>query len=156
MSIDYTSQLMTIFGFNTREDSMSRFCQLLLMLSFTGVLLAAGCADADRGPRSSSGDMHLVELYSGGTKVREWQAAGKVSAEENRRGFSFKDAESGQLVRISGDVVVTQLLRSSENATPAESKPNTTYDGIPPDVDAGKVINGNPNPFHDVKEDKSL
>ena len=110
---------------------------------------AVGCSNADPASLTAYGDEHRVELYSGGQKVREWQSTGKVFSEENSNGFYFKDAESGQLVRVTGDVIVTPLIRKS-TGTKAVPPKQTNYDGIPPNVDAGQAINGTPDPFQDV------
>ena len=87
------------------------------------------------------GDQHHIELYSGGTKVREWYSTGKVFSEENSDGFYFKDSESKLLVRVTGDVVVTPVKEIPKTVTGGQ------YKEIPPDVDAGELIKGKADPF---------
>ena len=134
---------------------MIRVRGMLSILILICASFAAGCSDADRASPSAYGDEHLVELYSGGRKVREWQATGKVFSEENSDGFYFKDAGTGQLVRVTGDVVVTPLIKNS-TSTKTEQPKQTGYDGIPPNVDAGQAIKGDPDPFKEVEGESSL
>lgn len=72
-------------------------------------VLSIGCTDAERGGWGSLGAKHRVELYSGGEKVREWITTGQPQNEEHSDGYYFVDIESGELVRVTGDLVVTQL-----------------------------------------------
>ena len=134
---------------------MIRVRGTLSMLTLVCASFMVGCSDADRASLSAYGDEHLVELYSGGQKVREWQSTGKVFSEENSDGFYFKDAGTGQLVRVTGDVVVTPLIKNSTSTKTVQSQ-QTSYDGIPPNVDAGQAIKGVPDPFKDVEGDSSL
>ncbi len=67
-----------------------------------------GCSevvDSDLGPGT-----HLVQLYSGGSMIRQWHSADvptKKSWEGND--WYFTDAASDRLVRISGTIVITTL-----------------------------------------------
>lgn len=70
-------------------------------------LLLVGCTDAEWSSLGSLGDESTIELYSGGTKVREWISTGKVIAENDGDGHSFKDKRTGAFVRVNGDVVIT-------------------------------------------------
>ncbi|RLB65910.1 MAG: hypothetical protein DRH08_07340 [Deltaproteobacteria bacterium] len=79
----------------------------LIVLALLATL--AGCTDARRAKAGGYGDQHKVELYSGGMKVREWTSSGKVLSEEASDGYFFSDAETGALVEVSGDVVITRL-----------------------------------------------
>ena len=115
--------------------------RLLLLIPSCIVLLltTTGCTDADRAALNAYGDEHVVELYSGGQKVREWQSTGKVFSEENSDGFYFKDSDSGQLVRVTGNVVVTPLLKGQKKSG---NKPVAAqqYQAIPANVDAGGLF----------------
>ena len=76
---------------------------------FVALILAAGCTDANRAQYGALGAKHRIEMYSGGKKVREWTSTGKPHTEQQSDGYFFVDAESEELVRVSGDIVVTQL-----------------------------------------------
>lgn len=58
---------------------------------------------------SNYGNSFKVEMYSGGKLVRSWESSGKVSSEDNSDGYYFKDFDTGKLVEISGDIVITNL-----------------------------------------------
>lgn len=83
---------------------MQKKSLVLLMLVALG-----GCTDASRSQFFSYGSPHSVELWSGGQKVREWKSTGKVLSEENSDGYYFCDAETGKLVRVTGDLVITPI-----------------------------------------------
>lgn len=48
-------------------------------------------------------------MYSGGQKVREWTSTGKVLSESQSDGYYFEDSETGKLIEVAGDVVITKL-----------------------------------------------
>lgn len=75
----------------------------ILALSFTG------CTDAFRSQLTSYNAQHHIELWSGGKKVKEWTSTGKVKSEESSDGYYFKDSESQELVRVTGDLVITPI-----------------------------------------------
>lgn len=84
----------------------------LLSLAFIlGCLLASlvGCTDAGQARFFALGQKHRVELYSGGQLVRSWTSTGKVFSEENSDGYYFMDQDTGVLVRVTGDLVVTPI-----------------------------------------------
>lgn len=78
---------------------------LLVAGFFVGICV--GCTDAEWGSFTSLGNSCKVELYSGGVKVREWRSSGKVVAENDGDGHSFMDEETGDFVRVNGDVIIT-------------------------------------------------
>ena len=80
----------------------------LTLITLASISLLS-CTDAEKAKIGGYGDKHKVEMYSGGTKVREWTASGKVLSEQNSDGYYFNDEESGQLIEVSGDVVITRL-----------------------------------------------
>lgn len=41
--------------------------------------------------------------------IKTYISTGKVGSEENSDGYYFKDAATGELVEVSGNVVITQL-----------------------------------------------
>lgn len=77
----------------------------LIAASF-GLAALAGCTDAAWESMGAYGDEHKVTLYSGGKAVREWTSTGKVLNEEASDGYYFKDKATGQLVRVTGDLVI--------------------------------------------------
>lgn len=73
------------------------------------VVLVSACTDAELSKFGGLGDEFKIEMYSGGKLVREWTSTGKVLSEPNSDGYYFKDKETGRLVEVSGDVVITKL-----------------------------------------------
>ena len=67
------------------------------------------CTDATKAKMGGYGDEHKVEMYSGGKLVKEWVATGKVQSESNSDGYYFNDKETGKLVEVSGDIVITKF-----------------------------------------------
>jgi hypothetical protein len=80
-----------------------KYILILLLISLIG------CTDAGRAKFGGYGDKFKVEMYSGGQKVREWTSTGKVLSEEGSDGYYFNDSETGKLIEVSGDVVITKL-----------------------------------------------
>jgi len=68
----------------------------------------AGCTAGDMEKLQSLGSEHKVELYSGGQLVRSWTSTGKV-LNGRSDGYYFEDAETGCLIEISGNVVITRI-----------------------------------------------
>ena len=73
------------------------------------LVMLGACTDAKMSKIGGYGDNFKIEMYSGGTKVREWVSSGKVLSEENSDGYYFKDKETGLLIEVSGDVVITKI-----------------------------------------------
>jgi hypothetical protein len=86
-----------------------RIQQIALLALATTLFALSSCTDATKAKLGGYGDEHKVEMYSGGVKVREWTASGKVQSEEQSDGYYFNDKETGKLVEVSGDVVITKL-----------------------------------------------
>jgi len=72
-------------------------------------LSLSSCTDADRAKMGGIGSKFKVEMYSGGTKVREWISSGKVHSEQGSDGYYFNDTATNTVVEVSGDVVITEL-----------------------------------------------
>lgn len=72
-------------------------------------IVSLSCTDASRAKLGGYGDKFKVEMYSGGQKVREWISSGKVLSEDGSDGYYFNDSETGTLIEVSGDVVITKL-----------------------------------------------
>jgi hypothetical protein len=83
--------------------------KLTLIMILTIAVFLTGCTDATRAKIGGYGDEHLIEMYSGGEKVREWTASGKVLSEKSSDGYYFNDKLTGRLVEVSGDIVITKL-----------------------------------------------
>ena len=81
---------------------------LIKLTSVIVVVSLASCTDAKRAKLGSLGDEHTIELYSGGKQVRQWTSTGKVHPESSSDGYYFSDKESGKLIEVSGDVVITR------------------------------------------------
>lgn len=73
------------------------------------LLICVGCTDAFQAQMSAYGLNHHIELWSGGQKVKEWTSTGKVLSEQNSDGYYFCDKETGKLVRVTGDLVITPI-----------------------------------------------
>lgn len=79
-----------------------------ILIACLAVIALSGCTDASRSQLGSYGSKFKVTLYSGGEPVRTWTSTGKVLTEQESDGWYFTDADTGKLVRLSGDVVVEQ------------------------------------------------
>jgi len=83
--------------------------KIYITIASIAVLTLSSCTDANIAKIGGYGGEHKVELYSGGNKVREWTSSGKVESEEASDGYFFSDKETGKLIEVSGNVVITQL-----------------------------------------------
>jgi len=83
--------------------------KFIIAILAASCLLLSSCTDAERARMGGFGTKFKVEMYSGGSKVREWTSTGKVLSEKGSDGYFFNDQQSGKLVEISGDVVITPL-----------------------------------------------
>lgn len=81
---------------------------------FSAGLLIVGCTDAEVSQWYALNEPHRVELWSGGQLVREWKSTGKVLTEESSDGYYFRDAATKQLVRVTGDLVITPIEEGAE------------------------------------------
>lgn len=70
-------------------------------------LAAAGCTDAEVSRVMAFGDPHRIKVYSGGVMIGEWVTTGTVLNEGASDGYVFTDAATGQMVRVSGEVIIT-------------------------------------------------
>jgi hypothetical protein len=72
-------------------------------------LLACGCTDASWERKWSYGSKHKVVMYSGGVAVGEWTTSGKPQSIADEDGWTFVDDETGKLVIVTGDTVITKI-----------------------------------------------
>jgi hypothetical protein len=79
------------------------------ILCLTCLVFALGCTDAEWDRTLNYGTHFKIEMYSGGKLVREWTSTGKIDSEKHSDGYYFRDKETGKLVTVSGDVVITAL-----------------------------------------------
>src|SRR5687767_10112 len=85
-------------------------------------LLSSACTDARISELMSYGDAHHIRVYSGGVLIGQWITTGTVLNEGQSDGYVFRDAATKQMVRVSGEVIITL-------AQPA--KPGVTLPTIP-------------------------
>lgn len=81
----------------------------IILTALLSASILPSCTDAARSKIGGYGDEFKVEMYSGGQKVREWTSSGKVLSEQGSDGYYFNDKDSGKLIEVSGDVVITKL-----------------------------------------------
>jgi len=82
---------------------------LVGLISVSIVAIAGGCTDAEWERNTSYGSNHKVRLYSGGTMVQEWTSTGIPLSLQAEDGWQFVDSETGRLVIVTGDLVITKL-----------------------------------------------
>jgi len=70
-------------------------------------LLALGCTDATFGKFASLGNSAHVKCYSGGELIYEGNSTGKVISEQSSDGYFFRDQQSGDMMEVSGNCVIT-------------------------------------------------
>ncbi|MEE8607799.1 MAG: hypothetical protein V3S55_09350 [Nitrospiraceae bacterium] len=75
---------------------------LLVLLVFALV----SCTDTERARMAAMGNQHTIKVYSGGVLIAEYVSTGRPSSPENSDGWQFKDAKTGVLVEVSGDVII--------------------------------------------------
>jgi hypothetical protein len=82
---------------------------LIAMALLALIMLVVGCKDAEIQQIKSIGSRHRVTLYGAtGTVIKQWEATGNVSNEQNSDGWYFKDAQTGKLVEVTGTLVIEQ------------------------------------------------
>ena len=76
-------------------------------------VVCAGCTDAEVSRAMAYGDPQRVRLFSGGVLIGEWTTTGTVLNEGASDGYVFTDGETGQMVRVSGEVIITLVKAAS-------------------------------------------
>ena len=69
--------------------------------------LTIGCTDAFMGKVASLGSSATIECYSGGKLIYSGTSTGKVSSEQNSDGYFFRDEDTGNVMEVSGNCVIT-------------------------------------------------
>lgn len=70
------------------------------------LLTPLGCTRGDFAQVTAYGSRAEVTCYSGGHVIYHGTSTGKVSSEDRSDGWYFQEAESHNLIRISGTCVV--------------------------------------------------
>jgi hypothetical protein len=70
-------------------------------------ILLSGCTAADRAQIFAYGTPGHIKCYSGGQLIYEGGSVGKISAEDQSSGWYFQEKQTGRLMRVSGDCVIT-------------------------------------------------
>ena len=69
--------------------------------------LIIGCTDARMGKLTSLGSPASVQCWSGEKLIYEGRSTGKVISEENSDGYFFRDAETDEMMEVSGNCIIT-------------------------------------------------
>ena len=97
---------------------MNKHVRVLLAILVVIILLiiSYSCTDAQLSKFGGLGDRFRIELINcDGTVARTWISTGKVSTEHNSDGYYFMDETTGDLIEVSGTVVITKLKNESKN-----------------------------------------
>lgn len=77
---------------------------------FISAILLTSCTDAQQSKIAGLGSKYKIELINcDGTVARTWISSGKVLTEQNSDGYYFNDSSTGQLVEVTGTLIITQL-----------------------------------------------
>lgn len=76
----------------------------LLLLATT--LILNSCTDATISKYAALGNPGTIVCYSGTLKIYEGKSTGVIHTVENSDGWEFKDANTGELIRVSGACVI--------------------------------------------------
>ena len=82
---------------------------VLLVFTISIIYLTPSCTDATKSQIGGLNSEHLIEMYSGGKKVKEWVSTGKVKSSSSSDGYYFRDKECKCNVEVSGDIVITRI-----------------------------------------------
>jgi hypothetical protein len=68
------------------------------------------CSERKKAEWNAVDDDFKIELLDcNGEVVRSWESIGKVKSSENRPGFRFLDKKTHKLIKVNGNVIITQL-----------------------------------------------
>ena len=89
---------------------------LYYLLSFVILLTFSFlCINAGRDKFSGYGDDFKVELINcDGTVARTWISSGKVLSESSSDWYYFKDSKSGNLIEVTGTLVITRITNKNK------------------------------------------
>lgn len=73
-------------------------------------LLLISCTDAKQAKLGSYNESFKIELVNcDGTVTHSWISTGKVSNEESSDGYYFLDSKTGELIQVSGSIILTRI-----------------------------------------------
>jgi hypothetical protein len=68
------------------------------------------CTDSNKAKLTGYGSEHKVEVINcDGSITHRWISSGKVQSESNSDGYYFNDKETGNLIEVTGNIIITQL-----------------------------------------------
>jgi hypothetical protein len=79
---------------------------IVMFLITIAILSINGCTDASWSQIGAYGSSGKITCYSGGKVIYEGASTGKIATEEHSDGWFFKEANTGNLIRVSGDCVI--------------------------------------------------
>jgi hypothetical protein len=89
---------------------MKKLQTLLFALLFAAAVATTSCTDAEMAQYGGLGNKFKVELVNcDGSVTRSWISSGKVLNQTNSDGHFFKDAQTGDLIEVTGTLIITQL-----------------------------------------------
>lgn len=81
----------------------------IALIAFVFAALLVSCTDAKMAKLGGLGDEFTVELVNcDGSVSHSWTSSGKVSSEEGSDGYYFKDKDSGKLIEVTGNLIITK------------------------------------------------
>lgn len=90
--------------------------KILFILMF--ILTLISCTDSTQAKLGGYGDNFKIEMLNcDGTITHSWISTGKVRSESNSDGYYFLDSKSGELLEVSGNVIITRLPKTSPTVT---------------------------------------
>jgi len=76
------------------------------------------CTDARQAKIGGYGDNFRVDLINcDGTITHSWISTGKVLSEETSDGYYFFDANSKELIEVTGNLIITRLSSTPPKTT---------------------------------------
>lgn len=90
--------------------------KLIFILTLSIMLIS--CTDAKQAKLRSYNDSFKVELVNcDGTVTHSWISTGKISSEENSDGYYFLDSKTGELIQVSGSIILTRITNGYPKVT---------------------------------------
>lgn len=97
---------------NLRKKRRLQIYVTLGIMTFIGFLylgFITFTTDSYRSKLSSIGNQQKIEILGcDGSTVRTYVSTGKVEAESASDGYYFKDSKTGNNVRVSGNLIITE------------------------------------------------
>lgn len=83
---------------------------MYMVIAFTIITILTGCTDASVSRVTSLGNAHTVQLINcDGSITHEWVSTGQVGSFKHSDGYYFTDAETGALIEVSGNVIISTV-----------------------------------------------